>query len=294
MRRVSQFGLGILLLAAASISAAEQPLGPGYFKWLLHLGQNPTDGFASQYPPAPKHLKPYMGGPFMPFPGQIYDFEEMSWLPTTSKTLIWTPQYSPSGVFAEDVGPVPFSLLYHIYIFSPEQRQARLWFKAPYYGLNAWNEGQKFLDTKGSGPGAEGHEALQHGGHQRVALPREQLAVGVGPGASLAEADVALRIEPPLAPERAHVVVPVRQGAAALEDRAGHAVVHEGQGREQPGRSRAHDDGPERTVGGDPGLPERRGRRGQPDRQCRLEIGLELWCHRQQSCFPLSHAVYGS
>ena len=46
----------------------------GNFKWLLHLGQNPTDGFLSGFAD-PKALKPYMGGPFMPFPGQIYDFE---------------------------------------------------------------------------------------------------------------------------------------------------------------------------------------------------------------------------
>ncbi len=43
MRCVSQSSVGVLFLAAISASAAEQPLGPGYFKWLLHLGQNPSD-----------------------------------------------------------------------------------------------------------------------------------------------------------------------------------------------------------------------------------------------------------
>jgi len=157
MRRVSRFSIGILLFLATSISATEQPLGPGYFKWLLHLGQNQTDGFPSQYPPDPKGLKPYMGGPFMPSPGQAYDFEDMTWLPTTSKMLIWTPQYSPTGVFAENMAAGPFSQLYHIYVFSPEQRQARLWFKAISY-FKAWNNGQLLFDWRGSAPSGEEHE----------------------------------------------------------------------------------------------------------------------------------------
>ena len=156
MRKVSQFSFIALLIIANSVIAAEQPLEPGYFKWLLHLGQNPADGFRGSIGD-PKGLEPYMGCPFMPSPGEIYDFGDMWWLPTTSKMLIWTPQYSETGVFAENMPEGDFSQLYHIYVFSPEERQGRLWFKAR-SSCRAWNGGKLILDWRNSPAGGENYE----------------------------------------------------------------------------------------------------------------------------------------
>jgi len=164
-------GIAILLFITQSVEAVQEGLVSsdttigsqlegkleGPFRWLLHLGQNPADGFQSQYPPDPKSLKPYMGGPFMPSPGQIYDLVDRKWPPTTSTMLIWTPQYSPTGVFAENMPAGAFSHLYHIYIVSPEQRKVRLWFKAISY-FKAWNDGQLLFDWRDSAPGGEGRE----------------------------------------------------------------------------------------------------------------------------------------
>jgi hypothetical protein len=154
-----------LVLLTSSAVGSEVPGVPpdgcllrGSFKWLLHLGQNPTDRFLTWYAPDPRGLEPFMGRPFVPFPGQIYDFEDLlGWgLPTTSKMLIWTPQYSPTGVFAENMPDGDFSQLYHIYVFSPERRQARLWFKARSY-CRAWNGQELVFDWKNSSGNGEAY-----------------------------------------------------------------------------------------------------------------------------------------
>ena len=157
MRRLTQFGIGILLLVATSTLDAEQPLESGYFKWLLHLGQSPTDRILSRYPPDIEFLESLAGGEYLPSPGQIYDYGDVSYISTTTDMMIWTPQYSPTGLFAEGRLEGDFTHLYHIYIYSPQARQARLWFRA-HEILKVWNNGELILSIKGWDWGNERYE----------------------------------------------------------------------------------------------------------------------------------------
>src|SRR5512137_2427196 len=57
----------IVLMAGSAVGGEVQSMPPdgsplrGNFKWLLHLGQNPRDGFPTAYPPDPEALKPFTG-----------------------------------------------------------------------------------------------------------------------------------------------------------------------------------------------------------------------------------------
>ncbi|MHC4171720.1 MAG: hypothetical protein ACYST5_02120 [Planctomycetota bacterium] len=163
MRRVSQFSFLALLVMASSALAAEQPLESGYFKWLLHLGQNPTDRIL-HYLERDDHLELFGGEAMIePTPGEIYDFSD-SWYRSTTDLMIWTPQYSADGFFATEQFQDNFIQYYHIYIFSPEQRQARLRFRA-YHKLRFWNNGELILNIRIWDEGSEHYEdfLLQEG-----------------------------------------------------------------------------------------------------------------------------------
>ena len=128
----------------------------GYFKWLLHLGKNPTDRIISPYHIGSDPLE-YFGGQanIMPAAGEIYDFSE-TWARTIPDLMIWTPQYSADGFFADE--PLDdFVQIYHIYIFSPEQREARLRFRY-YKRVGAWNNGVKVVHRDSPDGGAEQYE----------------------------------------------------------------------------------------------------------------------------------------
>ena len=76
--------------------------------------------------------------------------------------MIWTPQYSADGFFASEPEAEPvegsqFIHYYHIYVFSPEQRQARLRFRA-YENLWVWNNSELVLDIKDWDGGNESYE----------------------------------------------------------------------------------------------------------------------------------------
>lgn len=118
----------------------------GYFKWLLHLGPSPTDRIlhSTQH----HDQLELFGGEAMirPRPGDIYDFSDSRYSGTTD-LMIWTPQYSEDGFFATEQHQDKFIQYYHIYIFSPEERQARLRFRA-YHMLRFWNNGEMILDIK--------------------------------------------------------------------------------------------------------------------------------------------------
>lgn len=141
---------------ASSALAAEQPLESGYFKWLLHLGQNPTDRIL-HYLERDDHLELFGGEAMIePTPGEIYDFSD-SWYRSTTDLMLWTPQYSADGFFATEQFQDNFIQYYHIYIFSPEQRQARLRFRA-YHKLRFWNNGELILNIRIWDEGSEHYE----------------------------------------------------------------------------------------------------------------------------------------
>jgi len=74
----------------------------------------------------------------MPVEGEVYDFSETG-TNTSSDLMIWTPEHSSTGFFADE--PVDdFVQIYHIYVFSPEEREARFWFRND-DRIRAWNNG---------------------------------------------------------------------------------------------------------------------------------------------------------
>lgn len=142
---------------ASSVLAVERPLENGYFKWLLHFGPSPTDKII-QGVTAGDHLELFGGeAKIRPKPGDIYDFSDGGWYRATTDLMIWTPQYSADGFFANEQHQDKFIHYYHIYIFSPEQRQARLQFRA-YQNLQFWNNGEMILDISGWDWGNERYE----------------------------------------------------------------------------------------------------------------------------------------
>lgn len=140
-----------------SVLAAEQPLESGYFKWLLHLGQTPTDRILHSAQDLDQ--LGLFGGEAMirPRPGDIYDFSDNGLYPATTDLMIWTPQYDAEGFFGDEQPQDDFIQYYHIYIFSPEERQARLRFRA-YHMLRFWNNGELILDISGWDRGNERYE----------------------------------------------------------------------------------------------------------------------------------------
>lgn len=150
MRRLTQFGIGILLLAATSTLAAEQPLEPGYFKRLLHLGQSPADRILHDVQHGDQ--LEFFGGEakIRPAQGEFYDFgDEPRYTPTTS-LMIWTEQYSPNGFFVSQPPEGYFIQYYHIYLYSPDERAACLRFRIS-GRLRIWNNGEMLVDQGSDG-----------------------------------------------------------------------------------------------------------------------------------------------
>jgi len=158
MRSLSQFSLIVLLITATSVLAAEQPLESGYFKWLLHLGPSPTDRILYRYL-IHDQLEVFGGeATIEPTPGEIYDFSDETRYLTTTNMMIWTEQYSPDGFFSNQPLEEGYSIqYYHIYIFSPEQREARLRLRHR-SRVGAWNNGAKIIHRDSADSGVEQYE----------------------------------------------------------------------------------------------------------------------------------------
>jgi hypothetical protein len=168
MRRAGRFGISILLLFATSISAAEQPLGLGYFKLLLHLGQNPSDRILHDVAHADQ-LDSFGGeNNIAPVPGEIFDFSE-SLYPATTNLMIWTEQYSQDGFFFSQPPEGYFIQYYHLYIYSPNERAARLRFGIS-GRLRIWNNGELMVDRGSTGTGEDYADFLLYEGLNSLTL----------------------------------------------------------------------------------------------------------------------------
>ncbi len=144
MKKVSQFSFLALLVMATSILAAEQPLTSGYFKWLLHLGQSPTDRILDGSLHGAQLGFVGKDETLRPIPGEVYDFSNTH-IRSTTELMIWTPQYSASGSFTHKPLEGQYIHYYHIYVMSPSKRDAHLRFVAS-EGLRVWNNGQLLFD----------------------------------------------------------------------------------------------------------------------------------------------------
>ncbi|MDP2895597.1 MAG: hypothetical protein Q8Q12_03440, partial [bacterium] len=141
----------VLIEVRNSLSAQVYDLDPGPFAHILHLGQTPTDRiFISQESEIDSDYLAAFGGEAAvnPKEGDAYDFTGTG-VPTTRPVLIWTPEYaSDSGTINNAFGDIQgleyFMMYWHIYILSPDERQARLHF-ANDDPVRGWNNGQRIL-----------------------------------------------------------------------------------------------------------------------------------------------------
>ncbi len=127
---------------------------------------------------------------------------------------------------------------------------------------------------------AEAGEELDHLADRGVVDAGAQLAVGVGPGAALAEVHVGLRVERPGAHQLGHVAAARGDRLAAVQDHRGHAALEQRPGAEQACGAGADD---ERRERGRPDLRRRRrggGHRGDVPRAADLALDLDLEVHQ--------------
>jgi len=130
-----------------SFAAPAYPLPAGYIEDLLHLGQFPSDRIL---PGGELHTDPLssFGGQarIRAVVGEAYDFSGTG-IDVTRNPMLWTPVHSSEGWFANEPVGGHFTHYYHIYVLSPENRQAR--FHVKHNGaLRCWNDAELVLETK--------------------------------------------------------------------------------------------------------------------------------------------------
>ncbi|MDP2895775.1 MAG: fibronectin type III domain-containing protein [bacterium] len=127
--------------------------GTGYLQDLLHLGNNPTDRILAPLNINNDPLADFGGQASQrPYPGLEYDFADTA-LTVTRNPMRWAPVHSDDGFFGNE--PLDnFEQIYHVYILSPTQRDARLHFRHD-DGVRLWNNGVSIVTRDGSDGGAE-------------------------------------------------------------------------------------------------------------------------------------------
>jgi len=135
-----------------------RPLGTGYFQDVLHLGNTPEDRFLSPLDlslDTNDYLADWGGQANVnPVEGQAYDFTDTD-ISTTVNPMVWTPIHSDSGWFGNEALDT-FGQIYHIYVFSPEERDARVRFRHD-DEARIWNNGEIAASRNGSDGNLERH-----------------------------------------------------------------------------------------------------------------------------------------
>lgn len=131
-----------------TFATQDQKVQPGYLKWLLHLGQRREDRVLSPYITYNLLGTAGFGGDanIRPRPGEIFDFHggtASGWVDAEPIVMIWTPHYSNTGFFWHEPKPTRdgYSHDYCIYVTSPDERQARILFRAT-GEVCIWNNGR--------------------------------------------------------------------------------------------------------------------------------------------------------
>ncbi len=158
-----------------SVMPYAYPLGPGYFKELLHLGQSPTDRLMDRYLTVDPLLA--FGGEanVTPAPDDAYDFTGTG-VSVTTNPMVWTPVHSDDGFFSVEADN--FTQIYHIYIISPEERAARFHFRHD-DEIRIWNNGVLVVSRDGWDSGEEQTQGFAlHKGVNSMALKYQQGAGG--------------------------------------------------------------------------------------------------------------------
>ena len=103
------------------------PVGSGYLKEVLHLGDTNIDRITAPMTAAGNDALENWGGRANqnPRPGEPYDFSATG-ITTTVNPMIWTPEQTDNGWFMWDGRPGEaldeFQQYYHVYIISPAER----------------------------------------------------------------------------------------------------------------------------------------------------------------------------
>jgi hypothetical protein len=121
--------------------------GTFYLKNLLHLGQNPTDRILGPLDINGDPLSAFGGQARQkPYPGLEYDFTGTG-VSVTRNPMRWTPIFDETGFFGDE--PIDeFQQVYHVYILSPEPRQARFHFRHD-DEIRAWSNGVLVINRDG-------------------------------------------------------------------------------------------------------------------------------------------------
>ncbi len=115
------------------------PLGPGYIKDLLHMGETNVDRVTAPLAIATDCLKTFGGeAKVNPRPDEEYNFTGTD-VTVTTNPAVWTPLHDTTGWFGDE-GLDNFMQYYHVYIISPEARDV-LWHFRHDDEIRVWNNG---------------------------------------------------------------------------------------------------------------------------------------------------------
>jgi len=133
------------------------PLAKYYWTDLLHLGQTLTDRFLApldQSLDTNDYLAKWGGqANANPMAGDVCDFTDTG-ITTTINPMIWTPIHDDAGWFGYEAYD-NFGQMYHVYIFCPEQREARLRMRFD-DEVRVWNNGAVAFSADAWDNGTEG------------------------------------------------------------------------------------------------------------------------------------------
>ncbi len=148
----------VVVTVRNSVAWPAYPLGPGapatgYLQDLLHLANNTTDRILAPLNINDDPLANFGGQAFQrPYPGLEYDFTDPL-VTVTRNPMRWTPIYSDDGFFGNE--PLDyFEQIYHVYILSPTERDARFHFRHD-DGVRLWNNGVLVISRDGRDGGTE-------------------------------------------------------------------------------------------------------------------------------------------
>ncbi len=136
-----------------SLTATVYDLETGYFKDILHLGTPPDDRLMETDINV-DYLAEFGGeANINPREGDAFDFTGTGITPTKNP-LVWTPEHAGNGLFG-GVDQLSNMIMYwHIYIISPDQRDARFHFRHD-DDVRGWNNGAPALSRDGYDVGVE-------------------------------------------------------------------------------------------------------------------------------------------
>jgi len=148
----------VVVTVRNSVAWPAYPLGSsapatGYLQDLLHLGNNPTHRILAPLDIGDDPLKRFGGQAFQrPYPGLEYDFADPL-VTVTRNPMRWTPVHSDDGFFGAEPFD-SFEQIYHVYILSPTERDARFHFRHD-DGVRLWNNGVWVISRDGRDGGTE-------------------------------------------------------------------------------------------------------------------------------------------